>query len=67
MKDYGFNRLIDISSFLPSADKSCILDSLYEETNAVVLSNEEFLNLPVNEEYKKNQELKAKLKEKKDD
>ena len=60
MKDYGFNRLIDISSFLPSTDKSTILESLYEETNAVVLSNEDFLNLPLNEEYKKNKELREK-------
>jgi hypothetical protein len=60
MKDFGFNRLIDISSFLPSTDKSTILESLYEETNAVVLSTEDFLKLPVNEAYKKNKELREK-------
>jgi 3-dehydroquinate dehydratase len=65
MKDYGFNRLIDISSFLPSTDKSTILESLYEETNAVVLSNEDFLNLPLNEEYKKNKELREKAEKEK--
>lgn len=64
MKDFGFNRLIDISNFLPSTDKSTILDSLYEETNAVVLSNEDFLNLPVNEAYKKNKELREKEEKK---
>ena len=60
MKDYGFNRLIDISNFLPSTDKTTILEALYEETNAVILSNEDFLNLPLNEEYKKNKELREK-------
>lgn len=65
MKDYGFNRLVDISNFLPSTDKSTILESLYEETNAVVLSNEDFLNLPLNEEYKKNKELREKQEKEK--
>lgn len=64
MKDFGFNRLIDISNFLPSTGKSTILNALYEETNAVVLSNEDFLNLPVNEEYKKNKELREKEEKK---
>lgn len=63
----GFNRLIDINMFLPSTTNSNVLEALYEETNAVVLSSDDFMALPVNEEYKKNKELKPQPKEKKDD
>lgn len=56
--DQKFNRLIDINKFLPSTQKSTILDVLYEETEAVVLNHEDFMNLHVNEEYKKRQDEK---------
>jgi hypothetical protein len=55
--DQKFNQLIDISKFIPNV-KPSILTSLYEETNAVVLTHEDFMNLPVNDEYKKRQEEK---------
>jgi hypothetical protein len=55
--DKGFNKLIDISNFISNV-KPSILTSLYEETVPVVLTNEDFMNLPVNDEYKKTQEEK---------
>jgi hypothetical protein len=54
--DSKFSDYTDINRFLP-ADKK-ILDALYEETPVVYKSQEDFFNLPVNEEYKKNQEKK---------
>lgn len=44
-----------LDKFLPSAVDSSIIDKLYEETPIVTeLTLEDFLQLPVNEEYKKN-------------
>ncbi len=44
-----------IEKFLPSSVDSSIIAKMYEETPILKeLTLEEFLNLPVNEEYKKN-------------
>ena len=59
MDDKKFNQMIDINRFLPSTTNSQILTSLYEETSAVVLSHDDFMNLPVNYAYKKRQEEKS--------
>jgi hypothetical protein len=52
----GFTQLIDINKFLPSTTDSKILTALYEETFVSSNSQEDFFNLPVNDEYKKNKE-----------
>jgi hypothetical protein len=57
MDQQKFNRIIDISNFLPNTSPS-ILTSLYEETEAIVLTHENFMELPVNDDYKKKQEEK---------
>jgi hypothetical protein len=45
---------IDLSKFL--SEPSDILQKLYEETPISVLTEEEFNNLPLNENYIKNKE-----------
>lgn len=57
-------KLIDISRFLPSnAEDPNILINFYNETPILTNDLEAFMNRPVNEAYKKNQEEKLKLKE----
>jgi hypothetical protein len=51
-----FTHLIDINKFLPSTTDPSILTALYEETYVATNSQEDFFNLPVNEDYKKNKE-----------
>lgn len=55
-----YSELIQLSRFLPSTTNPNILDALYEEHPILSNKMEDFLNLPVNEEYKKNQEKKQK-------
>lgn len=56
--DSKYTESIQLSRFLPSTTDSSILDALYEETTINNHTFEDFLNLPVNDDYKKNQEQK---------
>ena len=64
----NFNQLIDIRKFLPSSRDDKILTALYEETFVASNTQEDFFNLPVNEEYAKNKQQKnVAITQKKDD
>jgi hypothetical protein len=53
-----YSESINLSRFLPSTTDSSILDALYEDHPINSNKFEDFLNLPVNDEYKKKQEQK---------
>jgi len=48
--------LKDLSRYI--LEDSNIIDRLYKETPIQIISFDDFLKLPVNEEYKKSQEIK---------
>jgi len=54
---------IDLSKF--TSETRDILERLYKDTEIVHYSIDDYLNLPVNDEYKKNQEKKKKLEKEK--
>ena len=54
---------IDLSKF--TSETRDILEWLYKDTEIVHYSIDDYLNLPVNDEYKKNQEKKKKLEKEK--
>ena len=54
---------IDLSKF--TSETRDILEWLYKDTEIVHYSIDDYLNLPVTDEYKKNQEKKKKLEKEK--
>jgi len=55
---------IDLSKF--TSETRDILERLYKDTEIVHYSIDDYLNLPVTDEYKKNQEKKKKLEKEKE-